>query len=209
MGSRLYHKLSLWAQRKRPAAIRAEDSHKVKDHPHGPIGTIVDGFASYVTFQRQYLSRRKRWYAKLDPQHYKIAKQIGYADKLESVDRLIDKNGIITDLITDYGRETYGIPLESPRNQADIDHSPVTDTLVHFVRDWSDAGRNERDILYPPILKALIKEFPLGGERKKMLVPGAGLGRLAHDISIKQGNANTTILCVTGLMLFPQPRLRG
>lgn len=56
-----------------------------------------------------------------------------------------------------------------------------------MVRDWSDDGREERAKLLEPILGALAKEFPNGGVGKNVLVPGAGLGRLAHEISRQQG----------------------
>ena len=59
-------------------------------------------------------------------------------------------------------------------------------TLKHFVRDWSHEGKSERDALFPPVLDALRAEFGDGErEGKKVLVPGCGLGRLAHDIALE------------------------
>ena len=62
------------------------------------------------------------------------------------------------------------------------DLEKVQQTIKQFVRDWSSEGAQERDQCYGPILKELQRAFP---EPKdvKVLVPGAGLGRLAFDIA--------------------------
>lgn len=66
--------------------------------------------------------------------------------------------------------------------------------LRQLMREWSDEGRPEREACYRPILEALEEYFPRIPERatQKVLVPGAGLGRLPYEISqrgfICQGN---------------------
>ena len=77
-----------------------------------------------------------------------------------------------------------------------MDIEKIQSTLKQFVRDWSDTGKEERDASYSPILKELDHLHPIkeGKTRSdiKILVPGAGLGRLAWDIAKKgfecQGN---------------------
>jgi carnosine N-methyltransferase len=68
-------------------------------------------------------------------------------------------------------------------NELDIDH--VKSTLKQFVRDWSVQGSKERDECYGPILEILDRTYPASKERHsyKVLVPGAGLGRLAYEIA--------------------------
>ncbi|TIB17453.1 hypothetical protein E3P77_00164 [Wallemia ichthyophaga] len=60
-------------------------------------------------------------------------------------------------------------------------------TLKQFVRDWSSDGEKERSSSYGPILDTLEKKFGnLSKEQRlqtKILVPGAGLARLAFDIA--------------------------
>lgn len=54
--------------------------------------------------------------------------------------------------------------------------------MKHFVRDWVDEGFNERQESFPCVLSAL-KGVPRTSERPlQVLVPGAGVGRLAHEI---------------------------
>lgn len=65
------------------------------------------------------------------------------------------------------------------------DMSKVNTTLKQLVRDWSLVGKTERLQSYDPILNALEKYMPDNKEDKAVLVPGAGLGRLAFEIVLK------------------------
>ncbi|TYZ58729.1 hypothetical protein PybrP1_011803 [[Pythium] brassicae (nom. inval.)] len=82
-------------------------------------------------------------------------------------------------------------PLQSPLRHL----SKLKSTLHQFVRDWSDEGRKEREMCYAPIVKELKRVLPVTPENanaQRVLVPGAGLGRLALEIAAKgyatQGN---------------------
>ncbi|KIY65522.1 N2227-domain-containing protein [Cylindrobasidium torrendii FP15055 ss-10] len=67
------------------------------------------------------------------------------------------------------------------------DMDKLRSTLKQFVRDWSAEGRPERDMCYEPMKDALLAHFKdrTEEERKttRVLVPGAGLGRLAFDVA--------------------------
>ncbi|XP_057461156.1 uncharacterized protein LOC130751586 [Actinidia eriantha] len=75
-----------------------------------------------------------------------------------------------------------------------VDVDKVRCVIRNIVRDWAAEGQGERDQCYKPILEELEIQFP---DRQResppaCLVPGAGLGRLALEISclgfISQGN---------------------
>ena len=72
----------------------------------------------------------------------------------------------------------------------EADYEKVRSTIKQFVRDWSDLGRGERESTYEPIMEAMERRYGfLSPEQRgdiKVLVPGAGLGRLAYDI-VKEG----------------------
>lgn len=75
-----------------------------------------------------------------------------------------------------------------------VDVDKVRCVIRNIVRDWAVEGRTEREQCYKPILEELEIQFP--NRRKESppacLLPGAGLGRLALEIStlgfISQGN---------------------
>ncbi|KAI8926868.1 N2227-like protein-domain-containing protein [Entophlyctis helioformis] len=79
-------------------------------------------------------------------------------------------------------------------SEADMDK--VRSTLRQFVRDWSADGAMERQQAYDPILNHLedaFKDVPASDRGNvRILVPGAGLGRLVFEIVRKgfscQGN---------------------
>ncbi|KAF5350512.1 hypothetical protein D9756_008538 [Leucocoprinus leucothites] len=76
------------------------------------------------------------------------------------------------------------------------DMDKLRSTLKQLVRDWSLEGKSERDACYEPIKEALLDHFKHVQQeersRLRVLVPGAGLGRLAFDVAqlgfASQGN---------------------
>ncbi|KAL4248632.1 Carnosine N-methyltransferase [Abortiporus biennis] len=69
----------------------------------------------------------------------------------------------------------------------EFDMDKLRSTIKQFVRDWSEEGKAERDVCYEPMKKALLEHFSdIPQEERgnfRVLVPGAGLGRLAWDIA--------------------------
>ncbi|KAJ7783980.1 N2227-domain-containing protein [Mycena maculata] len=69
----------------------------------------------------------------------------------------------------------------------DFDMDKLRSTLKQFVRDRSSEGLEEREACYRPMRDALLAHFsavPVSERgRLRVLVPGAGLGRLAHDVA--------------------------
>jgi len=58
--------------------------------------------------------------------------------------------------------------------------------LRQFVRDWSKEGEHERTLCYTPIKEEFKNYFPepiVDGRKIKVLLPGAGLGRLVFDFA--------------------------
>ncbi|XP_057754065.1 uncharacterized protein LOC130973518 [Arachis stenosperma] len=75
-----------------------------------------------------------------------------------------------------------------------VDVDKVRCIIRNIVRDWAAEGKKERDQCYKPILEELNHLFPNRCKESPpaCLVPGAGLGRLALEISclgfVSQGN---------------------
>ncbi|CAL1711444.1 unnamed protein product [Somion occarium] len=102
-------------------------------------------------------------YSRLGWVHKNIGYKLGYPEKLKRAEDVTKLNA------------------KGPYVPTDL--SRVQESLKHFVRDWSDEGRRERDRICEPILSVL-RDVPV--ERRasmKVLVPGSGLGRLAWEIS--------------------------
>ncbi|KAI3717625.1 hypothetical protein L1987_69360 [Smallanthus sonchifolius] len=91
-----------------------------------------------------------------------------------------------------------------------VDVDKVRCVIRNIVRDWATEGQKERDQCYKPILEELVRHFP---ERSKespptCLVPGAGLGRLALEISclgfISQGNEFSYYMMICSSFILNQ-----
>ncbi|KNA14209.1 hypothetical protein SOVF_109770 [Spinacia oleracea] len=102
--------------------------------------------------------------------------------------RAVDSNGNASSFSCDWLNSSLqlNVPL--------VDVDKVRCIIRNIVRDWALEGQVERDQCYQPILEELERLFPKRSKESPpcCLVPGAGLGRLALDISrlgfVCQGN---------------------
>lgn len=142
---------------------------------------------------------------------------VGYTEKLNTLDKSISSNAKLASAIAAFGRayqeadgsvpspsswplpalstwllsylNPYAYPsLTGQLNGPSPDIGQVRDMMRHYVRDWSEEAREEREGSLRPVLDVLMAELALRkGERKgrkpRVFVPGCGLGRLAWEVS--------------------------
>ncbi|CAD6914044.1 unnamed protein product [Tilletia controversa] len=93
----------------------------------------------------------------------------------------------------------------------------VRSTIKQFVRDWSEEGRVEREAAYGPIIDAVKARFGHMSVQQKaalhILVPGAGLGRLAWEFARLgyscQGNEFSFYMLVASHFVLNETRCAG
>jgi carnosine N-methyltransferase len=72
-------------------------------------------------------------------------------------------------------------------HSSDAQMSKVSSVLKSLVRDWSAEGKPERDMAYKPCIELVQTFVPLQGDNgappPRICVPGAGVGRLALELS--------------------------
>ncbi|XP_048225516.1 carnosine N-methyltransferase isoform X2 [Ricinus communis] len=96
-----------------------------------------------------------------------------------------------------------------------VDVDKVRCIIRNIVRDWADEGQKERDECYKPILDELDLLFPNRSKESPptCLVPGAGLGRLALEISclgfISQGNEFSYYMMICSSFLLNHTQTAG
>ncbi|KAH6603304.1 hypothetical protein Trco_008079 [Trichoderma cornu-damae] len=164
------------------------------------IFCALDSFAQYAKvahFNVTHL-RRQSFYA-LPQAHWQLlaAPPFNFLDTLDKVDEAIDTNAGLARAILKSGLASFNaLPPNSsgsdqpvmPREWAGIakhaDIDKARSTLRQFYRDWTAAGAGERAASYGPVMKALERERAKTPERRclKVLVPGAGLGRLVFEL---------------------------
>lgn len=110
-------------------------------------------------------------------------------DTLERVDDAIDANADIADEILAHGLRAFGLGKDPQSQEKDWrgaanaeDLNKVHTTIIQFYRDWSAEGANERNACIKPVLKDLEERFTQNRGDIRILVPGAGLGRLVFEL---------------------------
>ena len=140
--------------------------------------------------------RRQSFYALPSTQWNLLAEpRFSILSKFDAVDDAIDANANIAEAALQTALEYFGLlpfepsspyspPWKAPPNPTD--QGKANSTIRQLYRDWSAEGAKERDACYGPIMQALNAEFvhiPLSQRGTvKILVPGAGLGRLPFEI---------------------------
>ncbi|KAB5519199.1 hypothetical protein DKX38_023518 [Salix brachista] len=105
-----------------------------------------------------------------------------------------DNNKMAAECCGNHVSDSNGNVPSSPREWLDPSHQfhvPLVDVdkvrciIRNIVRDWAAEGQKERDQCYKPIVEELNSLFPNRCNKSPptCLVPGAGLGRLALEIS--------------------------
>lgn len=115
-------------------------------------------------------------------------------DSFNKVDDAIDTNAEIADAILAVGLESFGLSATPNKDDptqnwhgvaTSSDVNKAHSTIRQFYRDWSAEGNVERKVCYDPVLQDLRNEFQArrdAGEEIRVLVPGAGLGRLVFEV---------------------------
>ncbi|KAK7434080.1 hypothetical protein VKT23_020406 [Stygiomarasmius scandens] len=166
------------SQRAIPKSPPASKTLSPKQHS---ILSAITSFAKYADHVFDKIAVREERFGRLPANQRPLAEAIGYNTHFGDARSRARSNAKFLDKVADYARETYGFSSGDITDTAR--HEYVADFLAHVSRDWSSEGSQERATIFPPILDALKDGLAgLKGE-KKVLVPGFGLGRLAHEIA--------------------------
>lgn len=184
----------------------APTKEEIEEHKH--FMRVINAYRNYLRDSKERLYRTKDYYKRIPPKHKELLKLNGFGDNLEKVEKCLEINGGVISELVDGVEKMF--ENQSPHQITDkdkekdcalektalMDMEKVQSTLKQFVRDWSGEGQKERDQCYKPILDEIENIFGhLNSSQKSstnILVPGAGLGRLAFEIALRgyvcQGN---------------------
>ncbi|XP_033829304.1 carnosine N-methyltransferase [Periophthalmus magnuspinnatus] len=160
---------------------------------------IVDAFRYYRIHVQEMVKRAEQQFLSLPKDHQALLPDV--LTNLTRVSECANSNDevlqeIVNNSIHMFENIEYG-EREDPRRRptSTFDMDKLKSTIKQFVRDWSESGQAERDSCYQPIIQEIQRQFPNDRYDMSMvsvLVPGAGLGRLAWEIArlgyICQGN---------------------
>jgi len=162
---------------------------------------IINAFKYYRTHSMFRVVSAEKYYHNLPPHHKALVPS--FLPHLDRVKACIGHNyEVIRAIIKNTDKMFENADPSIERRDLVKTHVPtamdmdkVKTTLKQFVRDWSREGAAERDACYGPIIADIETRFPcdrLEAAEIQILVPGAGLGRLAYEIAKRgyscQGN---------------------
>lgn len=135
--------------------------------------------------------RRQNFYA-LPKSHWQMlaAPPFNFLSTLDNVDEAIDANATLASEILKTGLQSFGLDAEPKATELDwrdsatvLDMDKARTTVRQMYRDWSMEGSQERLACYEPVIRDVHNLFGKREERiqVKILVPGAGLGRLVYE----------------------------
>ncbi|CAI5724654.1 unnamed protein product [Peronospora destructor] len=164
--------------------------------------SVLLSFREYESFMMREIYRRKKHLQSMPIDMQRRLPQSSTIRNLHHFVNAAHHNQVFFERVVQAQLTTgpdYELPVVTPKTslQSPPRHfSKLKSTLHQFVRDWSDEGKKEREMCYTPIIKELRRVLPLNPDnstnRARVLLPGAGLGRLALEIASKgysaQGN---------------------
>ncbi|KAL4717871.1 hypothetical protein ACJJTC_005716 [Scirpophaga incertulas] len=192
-----------------------EEIDEVKERAH--FIAVVNAFKFYKLCSLDRIHKSEKIITSLPLSHQRRLEK--YKSYLSKFKKCLDVNNsvvhmIIQDVNTMFenvdhsnsieinGTESFGRDynkcslLSQKQHKMQHDVEKVQSVLKNIVRDWSEHGAMEREQCYKPILDEIEERFPCDDYNElshvRVLVPGAGLGRLAWEIAARgymcQGN---------------------
>lgn len=143
----------------------------------------------------------------------------GYRDDLAAFRDCIDRNSDFIKLILPHACNIFeNVLSDNPMQHSETNVGTLSEgldkvqsVLKQLMRDWSDLGETERSQCYLPIITEVERQFPAeSADRSEVtvLVPGAGLGRLAYEIAARgfacQGNEFNMFMLIVSFYVLNQ-----
>ena len=144
---------------------------------------VIEAFKTFAVRSRRALRHHFDDLGRLEAQDLALIPE--YEGKLKELeDSVLQLNQAAFDQIIEAVAEqddSFMPDSSSKLWPTDRDFENLRSLLRQMVRDWSAEGAAERAACYAPILASLKAAFPCA-EGVRVLVPGAGLGRLAYEL---------------------------
>jgi len=166
---------------------KVESNEDLEERLH--FQKVINSFKAYKKHSISAIHKREEYLNKLPMEHQKLLRKHGYQETLDDLKQAVEKNyQIVCHILNDVDDIFENVQhnnsvMDSRVKPTPFDMDKVQSTIKQIVRDWSSAGEEERSKCYGPLLETLTSLYPDNRHLVKVLVPGAGLGRLAWEIA--------------------------
>ncbi|CAG9766502.1 unnamed protein product [Ceutorhynchus assimilis] len=165
--------------------------------------SVINTFKNYRNLSYNRIQHKEKCLGSLSDHHKKWLSNC--SEDLNKLKEGVDKNYEFIPLVLKHAYTMFDnaysntpVPI-TPTDQQEKTLSEglekVQSVFKQLMRDWSSLGASERQQCYQPIIDEVLLNYPEDSFKRseiQVLVPGAGLGRLAFEIASKgfrcQGN---------------------
>ncbi|KAA6396661.1 MAG: hypothetical protein EZS28_007810 [Streblomastix strix] len=148
----------------------------------------VETVHAFMVYNLNFLKKISGWERSFETSRASKIPSVAssFAGKIDALKLATEQNQRFLNYIIEPMQQQVNIPEELGKKRAtDWNFGRVQTTLLQFCREWSSMGERERQLPFSLIFTALAKH-------PRVLVPGAGLGRLCYDLAARgyhvQGN---------------------
>lgn len=153
---------------------------------HELLSSVYD-IKEYLNNARKWNDRRRILFRKMTGLQQQLASSTKYTEKLNTVDEYFEKNNVITSAIVNNAIQKYEIQEfeltaveQQARSSKRNNYFRVVESLCHYSRDWSVQENEEITPLLNYIKEKLQSEK---NQNTTVIVPGSGLGKVAHTLA--------------------------
>lgn len=164
----------------------------------------IGSLSAYRKNLAGFTSRRRNLFKRMSFRQQELCRKAGYIKKLDRIDAAFDANQRIFSEIAALASETYGVypgsnSFGTAQNTLSTNYR-VVEILGHFHRDWSAGFEEQLRIL--AYVKHQLDQLvpPSEAHRACIVLPGLGVGRMAHEVALHRNYAAVHAVEFSGLM---------
>lgn len=170
--------------------------------------TALRSFSRYLTNIQAANMKRRKNFRKLPKHQQRLCHEAGYSKRLLEVDHVAEKNQqLLNEIRLSIMKEMdiKELHFEMLEQSREKKYSPsssnfrVIEGLLHYLRDWHPDFRDETGEAVQYITLQLRRIVPLESRNKTcVVIPGSGVGRIAHEIAIMGSGYETKLNTTKG-----------
>lgn len=153
--------------------------------------SAIKSLQGYAQNSKKQNDRRRRLFKLMTWRQQRICEDVGYLSKLKQVDLAFFTNQKFLGDIASHCIDTFNVTytdydlLKDSGTNTSSSNYRVVESLGHFVRDWTTQGEQETKSMLTYITSQLNSAIPEDQRHKTcIIVPGSGLGRVAHELAL-------------------------
>lgn len=166
----------------------------------------IRSLEEYALNLNKATDRRRKLFRMMLWRQQKLADEAGYTRKLKLIDVHVARNQAVLAQVAQVARAAYGVAYSDfgktlLLQRTSASNYRVVESLGHFIRDWLPQGERETRPMLDYVTRQLDAIIPPDEAAQTCVVmPGLGLGRVAHEVALHRPYGAVHAVEFSGLM---------